>query len=204
MLEWLTRCLPGFSIIGLGLLLTLAFSDLLRWQVWTGVFPPWMDQPFHSGWWSGLNLAQSVFVAYSVLIHVQMFGFTCRLGWTMFRVTAKVKETALRRPKPSPLSSPSSRASDEGYVSQQLSPISLPSPSPLNEKINHVMLDEMDDINREELIHAIILPNYCEDLHTLETTLKVLECHPRAQSQYEVRVNYTFKFVLVLNWNRYI
>ncbi|KAJ5349413.1 hypothetical protein N7541_007140 [Penicillium brevicompactum] len=37
-----------------------------------------------------------------------------------------------------------------------------------------------------ELIHAIVLPNYCEDLHTLETTLKVLASHPRARSQYEI------------------
>lgn len=186
MLEWPTRCLPGFSIIALGLLLALAFSDLLRWQIWAGAFPVWMDQPFRDGWWSGLSLAQSVFVVYSVLIHIQMFGFTCRLGWTMFRVTAKVKETLLRRPMPSAPSSPNSRISDEGYASQQLSPIALPSPSPFNEKINQITLDGIIEVDEEEVVHAIILPNYCEDLHTLETTLRVLECHPRAQSQYEV------------------
>ncbi|KAJ5223354.1 hypothetical protein N7468_007896 [Penicillium chermesinum] len=185
-MEWVTRCLPGFSIIGLGLLLASAFSDLLRWQIWAGAVPLWLNQPFRGGWWSGLNLAQSIFVVYAILIHLEMFGFTCRLGWAIFRVTGKVKEALLRRPKPSAPISPSSCVSDEGYASQQLSPMSLPSPSPFNENINLMTLDETSEPDEEEVIHAIILPNYCEDLHTLETTLKVLECHPRAQSQYEV------------------
>lgn len=41
-------------------------------------------------------------------------------------------------------------------------------------------------VNNQEVVHAIILPNYEENFDTLWTTLHVLASHPRAASQYEV------------------
>ncbi|KAJ6007424.1 hypothetical protein N7540_011400 [Penicillium herquei] len=121
-----------------------------------------------------------------------MFAFTLRLGWAFFRVTAKTREALGRRPTQNrsvSVSSASSSSSsspplilDEGYESQSLSPMSLPSPNPFSEKLYSIAAAKVED----ELIHAIILPNYSEDLHTLETTLNVLASHPRARSQYEV------------------
>lgn len=187
MLGWVTRCLPGFSIIGLVVLLVFSFSNILTSQPRRSVFPPWVGQPFKEGWWSGLNIAQSIFVVYAVIIHIQMSSFTLRLAWSIFRVTAKTREALGRRPTKNFSVSPSPSAQDEGYSSQPISPVSLPSPGPLAEKINLINIGS--DPIEDELIHAIILPNYCEDLHTLETTLKVLASHPRAKSQYEVGQN---------------
>lgn len=69
---------------------------------------------------------------------------------------------------------------------QPMSPVSASSSDTLIGKptSTDVAINEIPD---EELVHAIILPNYGEDLHTLETTLKVLASHPRAKTQYEVR-----------------
>jgi antirestriction protein len=39
----------------------------------------------------------------------------------------------------------------------------------------------------EPLIHAIILPNYKEDMDTLKETLEVMASHQFARSSYEVR-----------------
>jgi hypothetical protein len=36
------------------------------------------------------------------------------------------------------------------------------------------------------VLHAIILPNYKEDMDTLKETLEVLASHPQAKSSYEV------------------
>ncbi|KAI3105138.1 CAZyme family GT2 [Penicillium roqueforti] len=41
-------------------------------------------------------------------------------------------------------------------------------------------------VNNQEVVHAIILPNYEENFDTLWTTLHVLASHPRAASQYEI------------------
>lgn len=47
-------------------------------------------------------------------------------------------------------------------------------------------LGSLEEGEGGEVVHAIILPNYCEGMDTLETTLKVLASHPRAATQYEV------------------
>lgn len=182
MLAWVTRCLPGFSIIGLVLLLVCAFSDVLQSALWKSYFPP-KDDPVQGGFWGGMNIAQRIFVVYAVLIHVHMFGFTLRLGWSLFRATGKAKTALERRVWHTPLPSPQSEGED--YSDQPISPISMSSVDSLISK-NLKSDVTINEVVEDELIHAIILPNYCEDLHTLETTLKVLASHPRAKSQYEI------------------
>lgn len=182
MLGWVTRCLPGFSIIGLALLLVCAFSDILKSELWKSYFPP-SNNPAQGGFWGGMNIAQCIFVVYAVLIHIHMFGFTLRLGWSIFRATGKAKTALERRIWYTPLPSP--QAEGEDYIQQPISPISMSSVDSLISK--NLKTDvTVNEVVEEELIHAIILPNYCEDLHTLETTLKVLASHPRAKLQYEV------------------
>lgn len=187
MLGWLTRCLPGFSLIGLALLLLCAFTNVLESPMLKGFLPPpSTNSPTHDGPWSGLALAQKIFIVYAVWLHIHTFGFTIRLAWSMSRTIKSTREVFQRRLIPSPIPSPQlARPEYHVYGDQPPSPVSLPDPSfsPFDKK-EFVTIDELPE---KELVHAIILPNYCEDLHTLETTLKVLESHPRAKSQYEVR-----------------
>lgn len=187
MLAWLTRCLPGFSIIGLAILLLCAFSDICKSALWKSFFP---SNPVHpskpspqDGFWSGLNLAQAIFIIYAVLIHCHMLGFTLRLGWSIFSATTSAKQAFNRRIWRSPIQSP--QMTGEELIEQPLSPISLASDSSISKKFDDANIT-VNELQEEELIHAIIIPNYCEDLHTLETTLKVLASHPRAQRHYEV------------------
>ncbi|KAJ5669857.1 hypothetical protein N7462_010927 [Penicillium macrosclerotiorum] len=184
MLGWVTRCLPGFSILALALLLLCAFSDIFKSSLWKSFFPPPAQdsKPYPDGFWTGLNIAQCVFVIYAVLIHCHMFGFTLRLGWAIFRATSNAKAVFKRRLEQSP--SQPHRDNGEALVEKPLSPALTLSPdlSP-SKKVDVAIVDELVE---DELIHAIILPNYCEELHTLETTLKVLASHPRAKRQYEI------------------
>lgn len=181
MLGWLSRCLPGFSIIALVLMLVLAFSDVLNSPQWRSLLPPSPKKSPSNSIRDELSAPQQVFVFYVVFVHIHMFAFTVRLAWSIFRVTKETRAAIQRRVWQTPEASP---ALDHGEFldSPRLSPSqSLPDPSIV--KINGVTVQEICD---PELVHAIILPNYGEDLHTLETTLRVLASHPRAHSQYEV------------------
>lgn len=183
---WVTRCLPGLSIIALAVLLLSAFTDVFESSLWKGLYPPATGNPEQDdGLWSGLSIAQSIFVVYAVLVHCHMFGFTLRLGWSIFRATGQSKLALERRLWSTPPPSRQSESSGDFSEEQPQSPISVSSSDSLIAKPGKpdVTIYEAPE---EELVHAIILPNYGEDLHTLETTLKVLASHPRAKRQYEV------------------
>jgi hypothetical protein len=170
MLLWLSRCLPGLSIIALILMLVFAFSDLLKSSLWKSFFPPSTKPPSESPW-SGLSIPQIFFVVYIVFIHTQMFAFTIRLGLSLFNITKQTRRAINRRQ----------------LENDPDSPFTTESRDPFDQSLSKSLHTTEIEVGTPELINAIILPNYCEDLHTLETTLKVLASHPRAKSQYDVR-----------------
>ena len=175
MLVWLSRCLPGFSIIALTAILVCAFSGFLSSAAWLRIFPPSLFPPFKDPW-NGLNIAQIVFVIYNVFVHVQMCAFTLRLGWSFTNMIKQTRLAIQRRTLEDPVAPTGHRVPfDNSEIS-----------------IAKYVSEHEEGAQIPELIHAIVLPNYCEDLHTLETTLKVLASHPRARSQYEVGFSWLF------------
>jgi hypothetical protein len=174
MLLWLSRCLPGLSIIALILMLVFAFSDLVKSSLWKSFFPP-STKPPSEGPWSGLNIAQTFFVVYIIFIHTQMFAFTIRLGLSLFNIHKETQRAINRRLCNSDPDSPFTDGSRDSFNQSAL------------KSFNTTDIE----VGTRELINAIILPNYCEDLHTLETTLKVLASHPRAESQYDVSFEFS-------------
>ncbi|OQD79816.1 hypothetical protein PENANT_c043G00217 [Penicillium antarcticum] len=99
-----------------------------------------------------------------------MFAFTIRLGVSLFNITKQTRRAINRRAFENDPDSPF--VADSGNFFDQS----------LSKNLNATEIE----VGTPELINAIILPNYCEDLHTLETTLKVLASHPRAMSQYDI------------------
>lgn len=174
-MQWVSRCLPGFSIIALLVLLRLTSADLLPFWPWTGpVHGLPGDKP------KPLGLAQKTFIFYTVLVHFCMFAFTTRLAWSLWTVTRETKRALARRP-----SSKASRLSLESGADKLTDGTITPSEEGSVSSISDdSTLLEMD--KPTEVIHAIIIPNYSEDVHTLRTTLDVLASHPRARTQYEV------------------
>lgn len=194
MLVWLSRCLPGFSIIALTATLVFAFSDLLKSALWKSLFPPSEGTPWE-GPWKGLGIAQSVFVVYNIFVHTQMFAFTLRLGWSFTNMIKQTRHAIQRRPSDVPIAPIDHRDSvDTDYSLWSSSDISVAKPVTVAQ----------GKFRTPELVHAIILPNYCEDLHTLETTLRVLASHPRAKTQYEVKSARMYVWNELLTFNRYI
>ncbi|KAH1906659.1 hypothetical protein KXV57_005284 [Aspergillus fumigatus] len=174
--QWTSRCLPGFSIIALIVLLWLTSNGAVAFRKWKGPLPSSPkdapgSQPHH------LNPAQQLFVIYTVLVHVSMFTFTIRLAWALFSVTRKTKETLQRRN----LAQPRISVDKDKWLSDT-STLTDADPD-VSDPLMSGLAHHYDGL---EVIHAIIVPNYCEDLHTLRTTLDVLASHPRARKQYEI------------------
>lgn len=178
MLQWASRCVPGFAIIALLSLSLLAFTDI-------GYFHSCEDPPHDHRPPPGhphppydrpvvLPLAQKIFITLSIFVHLNALVFAIRLFFSLL-YTLNESKKALQRRSPS-------------------------SPKPLEERKHNLDGDlPLDDLgfqspqtesgsflSDKEVIHTIILPNYKEDIDTLRTTLHVLASHPRASSQYEV------------------
>ncbi|KAI9933082.1 hypothetical protein MW887_007553 [Aspergillus wentii] len=180
MLRWFSRCLPGFSIIALLLLLLLTFTDAASLSPWKDFFPPSTDKPSGDKP-SPINIGQKIFMIYTILIHINGFGFTVRLSWSLFNVTKETKLALKRRIWQT--SRTPSEADGGDYVDSPSTPTQK-FPDPAVFKMPYSSVDSIDEL--EEVVHAIILPNYGEDIGTLKTTLDVLASHPRASTQYEI------------------
>jgi hypothetical protein len=184
MLRWLSRCFPGISTLLLLVLLAFAFGDVETLQ-----HVPFFGSKEHTLKSSGgqppvsgtaplkLKFSQKLFIFYFILTHVDTFFFALRLFFSSMLVTRKIKETLQKRENPLPQSDSElelyrSRENDV-QRSRLRSGMTVPKPSEL--------------LQGAEVIHAIIIPNYGEEVETLQTTLAVLASHSKAVSQYEVR-----------------
>jgi hypothetical protein len=57
-----------------------------------------------------------------------------------------------------------------------------------NSSDSDTLCDSPAEISFHDIpLHAVIIPNYKEDIETLKETLEVLACHPQASTTYEVR-----------------
>ncbi|KAL4740556.1 glycosyl transferase family group 2-domain-containing protein [Aspergillus similis] len=162
--QWATRCLPGFSILAL-LVLLLSASDAIP-EPWRDPARDKLDRP-------ELNLAQKIFILYSIFVHLNTVLFTGRLSWALSSAFAQTSKVLKQRDH-----SPSG-------ASEQSGPLDDPFSTALDKGFRRASVAEVAELV-EDVTHAIIIPNYNEDIGTLEETLDVLARHPRARSQYEI------------------
>lgn len=198
--QWLSRCLPGFSIVALMLLLGAAFPTAIHSPWWASDLPiqqsaPSSPQSKHER----MRFAQKVFVVYLILVHLNMLGFTMRLCFSLIslwrQATMTLQQARFQGHNQGQdtghiLDSTYASSISSGSSENSFSAPSSPRPMPKYADVDIYSLNDQyftPAIPNNELIHAIIVPNYHEDLHTLFTTLSVLASHKRACSQYEVR-----------------
>ncbi|GKZ67738.1 hypothetical protein AnigIFM50267_002226 [Aspergillus niger] len=169
MLQWSSRCLPGFSFLLLIALLHLAFFDNADWNLRKSQRPSPPRKPVHDPN-RVLTLVQALFAIYTVVIHLNMFSFTLRLTWSLFWVARRTRQVFQRR-----IGSNASKLDTTGDTLLDFSTLQ----GSANEQI-------LPDSRGIDIIHAIIVPNYREDVDTLRTTLSVLASHPHARFHYEI------------------
>lgn len=189
---WVTRRIGGLSVLALVALLYISLS--LEWSTRRRNAPVPQDdlqQPVGSvpdqtavvgngGRWT------IAFAYYSLLIHVLVLMFPvracCAVGSLTRGVKAVAQNKSLHRLKYSHSRRLSfvSLASDETLTSQVSTASSEAGDSDMRDSVTEVEFDQ------DKVIHAIIIPNYKEDVDGLRETLDVLASHPQARVCYDV------------------
>lgn len=161
MLQWLSRCTPGITVIFLIVLIIATIIDSKTY---------------------GISPVERFIMIYTTLVHINAAVFSCRLIWALICVEKGTRELLRRRDQPTSKDNytgldnsfsdaPDEAQNDDVYTNGYT-----------NGDIHKAPLLEEE----AEVLHVMILPNYMEDLETLRRTLSVLASHPRAKKQYEV------------------
>jgi hypothetical protein len=182
-----------------GGLSVVALIGLIYWSLSSEVVPGTFDFRSHreisdykdpaslthnGGWWS------VIFAYYSLLLHAMVvLVFPIRACWAVDSLTRGVQNVARNR-----------ALKDFKYSQQRrLSSTSLSSAETLTSQASTTSseagdIDSADsttdiELDQDKIIHAIIIPNYKEDIDGLRETLDVLASHPQARSSYDVSLH---------------
>jgi hypothetical protein len=172
---WLTQRVCSISLIALLCLVYFALWHSRYSQEIQTSFKRPTNRP-------RLTDSQHVFVFYTTFVHFLAFLFPFRLCWGVWSLTRSLKKVT-NRPDIHPLRRPSYDSELDGAK---------------NCYVEAVPLDSSN-----EVLHAIIVPNYKEDLDTLRETLDVLACHPQASSNYEVGYIVSFRLSRLIYLHRF-
>lgn len=138
---------------------------------------------------TGAGIWTYIFAYYALFVHVLVFMLPFRALWAVWDVTQALKRTlrgdalldykklAIKR-----RDSYASLSSSETLTSEHNTASSATSEAGDVEE----MYTDSGDVIQDPIIHAIVIPNYKEEMDTLKETLEVLASHPLAHSSYDV------------------
>ncbi len=196
LIAWCVRCIPGLSILALLSLIFCALGDPLQW--------PWWSSETYSSNGTGhrhtsggrhppsdfLTPSQLFFVGYTVLIHLLALGFPLRLCWAVWHINREIRSAIAQN--------------SSSYRQSGIRPLTRTVGSP-GASLSHIETTRRDSSSRSSsssgesrsrsdslgmVVHAILLPNYKEDIDTLRETLEVLASHAQARISYDVSVGF--------------
>ncbi|KAI0022275.1 glycosyl transferase family group 2-domain-containing protein [Xylariomycetidae sp. FL0641] len=133
-----------------------------------------------------------IFAYYCLLIHVLVSSFPLRSCWSIFDITRCLERTARSKSlKDYKLSyrrrgSSASLSSSETLTSSKEYSMSSSTTSSEAGDIDHEFYTDSDSGGHDRVVHAIVIPNYKEEIDTLRETLDVLACHPQARDSYDI------------------
>lgn len=138
---------------------------------------------------AGGGIWTNIFAYYCLLIHLLVSMFPLRACWAIWDLTTNLRKTARskmlrdfrfahrRRGSSTSLSSSETLISRDGCSA---------SSSDAGDSDPEFYLDS--DTARDQVLHAIIIPNYKEEMDTLRETLEVLASHTQARNTYDVSI----------------
>lgn len=157
---WATRCIPG--------LLTFILASLVYLSLIDGRNLALQQYHHYPSTWP--SPAQLFFIAYGIILHISALNFPIRLCRAARSITHEIMVDQAEC---------AARAAAEDAL-------------PAEEKETKETQVSFDMMKTEDatpdIIHAIMVPSYKEDVSTLEDTLKVLASHTNASKQYHVGV----------------
>ncbi|KAK8049743.1 hypothetical protein PG994_011473 [Apiospora phragmitis] len=142
---------------------------------------------------TGAGIWTTIFAYYCLFIHILVTCFPIRSCWSIFDLTRSLKKMArskaLRDIKMSHhrrRGSSTSLSSSETLTSSRDGSAFSSSTSSEAGDFELDMYTDGDAINTDNVIHAIVIPNYKEEVDILRETLEVLASHPQARYTYDV------------------
>jgi hypothetical protein len=126
------------------------------------------------------------FAYYSVVIHTFVFIFPMRACWAVEDLTRSLKKVALNKQLSEFKFSHARRLSSTSLSSAET--LTSSKASSASSEAEDIELGYYTDagVEQEKILHAIIIPNYKENIDDLRETLDVLASHPQARSTYDV------------------
>lgn len=134
----------------------------------------------------GAGLWTVIFAYYCLFIHVLVAAFPLRSCWAMWDLTRSLKRAAHSKALQSLKFAHRRRGSSTSLSSSETLTSSHGSSASSEAGDLEPELYTDGDAEPDSVIHAIVIPNYKEELDTLRETLEVLGCHPQARNSYDV------------------
>lgn len=143
----------------------------------------------------GAGIWTVVFSYYCLFIHGLVFVFPVRACWSVWTMTQSLKKAAqskaiedYKRTMVRRRVSLTSVSSSATLTSETLATESNACSSMFSETSDHEIENYTDatEYMEDAVIHAIIIPNYKEEMDTLKETLDVLASHSQARNCYDV------------------
>ena len=193
---WCSRRAGGISIVALVSLCywVITQESKLQRHGFKSEQPETSSASYSSTSTTGAGIWTFIFAYYCLFIHVLVFLFPIRACWAVWDLTRSLKRTSRsqvlldckklalqRRGSYTSLSSAETLTSEHNAGSSSTSEAGDVEPE---------MYTDVGEMMNDPVIHAIVVPNYKEEMDTLKETLEVLASHPRAHSSYDVSLFY--------------
>lgn len=134
----------------------------------------------------GAGIWTVVFAYYCLLIHVLVAMFPLRSIYAVWDMTSALRKTAHSKALENLKFSHRRRGSSTSLSSSETLTSSHASSTSSDAGDFDADLYTDGDAEPDRVAHAIVIPNYKEELDTLRETLEVLACHPQARNSYDV------------------
>lgn len=157
----------------------------------------------------GAGLWTVIFAYYCLFIHVLVAAFPLRSCWAMWDLTRSLKRAAHSKALQSLKFAHRRRGSSTSLSSSETLTSSHGSSASSEAGDLEPELYTDGDAEPDSVIHAIVIPNYKEELDTLRETLEVLGCHPQARNSYDVSAELPERYLhhsrvaICSLWSRY-
>jgi hypothetical protein len=184
--SWCIQRVANLSLLALLCLMFLAFWPASKKNDDTKDDAGRAGRGRHRHFRPQITTSQLALVYYTIFVHVLGLLFPVRLWWAVRSMTSNLKRAETQAApvrRITPRIQFKTSESESGYEDSISSDCSESEVEVATES-SFTTESEYED---ELLVHAIILPNYKEEMDTLRETLEVLASHQLARSSYEVR-----------------
>jgi hypothetical protein len=188
--SWCSRRVGGLSLIALFILCYYVISSELRSST---------DGRVSQGHYHGIDHYRRpqnetgkagnwtlFFAYYTLLMHIFVFIFPMRACWAVEDLTRGIKKVARNKQLNDFKFSHARRLSSTSLSSAET--LTSSQASSASSEAGDIELGYYTDadVEQEKIIHAILIPNYKENIDDLRETLAVLAAHPQARATYDV------------------